>query len=112
MTLSRTSYPPQSWKNGALTLWLFSLATICIGLEIRWAVVVFIFNNDYPGGPNAYIEQNVGNWVYVLLNAVCVSFCPAVTVFTNKTTYRYVVLTWSTDIVVVSIYLLISKPNL
>ncbi|THH09621.1 hypothetical protein EW146_g8634 [Bondarzewia mesenterica] len=59
---------PHRGRWVALTLWPFALATICIGFQIRWTVIANVDHRQYPGGPNAYIEQHSGRWENVVLN--------------------------------------------
>ncbi|KAI0064985.1 hypothetical protein BV25DRAFT_1914132 [Artomyces pyxidatus] len=73
LALLATSYLSKaSWRTALLVFWLFSLATTCIGLQIRWTLLGFIMNHTYPGGPNAFMEEDVGNWINVFLNATLV----------------------------------------
>lgn len=45
----------------AYVITLFSLCTAAIGLQIWWTQVAFIDNHNYNGGPNKYLEDQVGS---------------------------------------------------
>ncbi|KAI0042821.1 hypothetical protein FA95DRAFT_516314 [Auriscalpium vulgare] len=79
--LSASYLTTPSWRTLLLAFWLFALATASIGLQIQWTLVGFVANRGYPGGPNAFIGQNVGNWLNVMLNA------------------SFVIMSWSSDVI-------------
>ncbi|KAA1477269.1 hypothetical protein DENSPDRAFT_579700 [Dentipellis sp. KUC8613] len=94
MAMANFPYPPSNyWKVFTMTIWLFALSTTSIGLQIRWTVVALVNNRTYPGGPNAYIEQNVGNWLDVMLNAM------------------YVLVTWTADLTILYRFSVIYNSN-
>ncbi|OCH84610.1 hypothetical protein OBBRIDRAFT_741297 [Obba rivulosa] len=40
---------------------VFSLSTVALALQLRWNIIAFIDNYDYPGGPLLFLKHNIRN---------------------------------------------------
>ncbi|KAI0305270.1 hypothetical protein B0F90DRAFT_1702976 [Multifurca ochricompacta] len=61
-----------------MTCWLLLLATASTVLQIRWTLLAFVTQQQNVS-PSVFIEENINNWTYVMLNAL------------------YVIINWSVD---------------
>ncbi|KAI0289625.1 hypothetical protein BC826DRAFT_1030495 [Russula brevipes] len=69
--------PKLSWHT-LMLCWLFLLATVSIALQIKWTLLAFVTQRQ-DVSPSAFIEGNINDWIYVMLNVL------------------YVVINWSAD---------------
>ncbi|KAN0129705.1 hypothetical protein V8E53_012525 [Lactarius tabidus] len=63
--------PTLTWRT-FMTCWLLLLATTSTGLQIKWTLLAFV-TQQQDLSPSIFIEENVNNWIYVMLNALYVS---------------------------------------
>ena len=54
----------------AMTLWPFTLATVCLGFQIWWTVTALVDHRAYPGGPDAWISQHGADAKNMVLNVL------------------------------------------
>jgi hypothetical protein len=60
--------PTLAWRT-VITFWLLLLATASTALQIEWTLLAFI-NQRQNISPSAFIEENVNNRIYVMLNVL------------------------------------------
>ena len=56
----------------SMRAWLATLATVAVALQTYWTIIAFVHHRDFQGGPHAYIDENDGDWVNVVLNGTSV----------------------------------------
>ena len=87
-------HPPNTRANGkpripwglvAYVSWNFFLGTIGIAAEGKFNQMTFIDDRNYPGGPNAFVAEQYGDFINIF------------------GTVAYVILNWFADGLVVSI---------
>jgi|SRR5712671_3133171 len=60
--------PKLSWRI-LMTCWFLSLATISTALQIKWTLLAFV-TRRHDLTPSTFIEENMRNWIYIMLNAL------------------------------------------
>lgn len=63
--------PTLTWRT-IMTCWLLLLASTSTALQIKWTLLAFVTQQEVLS-PSIFIEENVNNWIYVMLNALYVS---------------------------------------
>lgn len=62
----------RKWALFAYTSYILALATVSLGLALKWSEMIFIDDREFPGGPSAFYTASYSSWIPVTSNSCLV----------------------------------------